>query len=310
MSTRIGFLGPEGTFTHQALASLAFEGVAEQPVATVGAVLEAVRHGDVAAGLVPMENSIEGGVSATLDNLTYGTPLVITREVLLPVQFNLYARPGATLADVRRIATHPHAEAQCRDWLARTLPQAKVTPAGSTAAGAEAVAAAGADAPDAAICAAIAGERLGLTPLATEIADNTGAVTRFVLVAPAGPPPAPTRHDKTTLVVFLHEDAAGGLLGILQEFAIRGINLSRIESRPSRLVRGTYSFCIDALGHVAEARMAEALKGLKRTAADVVFLGSYPAAGQTPAATEPAHTDQAHAAAESWYAGLVGRRTP
>ena len=131
-----GYFGPAGTFTHQALLTLPAPGADPIPYATVGQALQAVRAGEIAAALVPIENSVEGGVSATLDNLTYGDPLVITREVVLPVQFDLFARPGSALDGVRNILTHPHAAAQCRDWLALHAPQAAVTEGGSTAAAA------------------------------------------------------------------------------------------------------------------------------------------------------------------------------
>ena len=161
-ATAYGYFGPVGTFTHQALLTLDPAAPADPvPYATVGQALQAVRDGEVAAALVPIENSVEGGVTATLDNLAYGDPLVITREVLLPVQFGLYARPGTALADVRLVTTHPHAEAQCRRWLADHLPGAEVVVGGSTAAAAAEVAREGSRF-DAAICAAVAGELYGL----------------------------------------------------------------------------------------------------------------------------------------------------
>lgn len=300
----LGFLGPEGTFTHQALLSTGIAGEA-RAYGSVVLALDAVRRGEVTAALVPIENSIEGGVSATLDNLTYGDPLVITREVLLPVQFNLYVRPGTPLSGVRRVVTHPHAAAQCRGWLAANLPDAVVTEGGSTAAGAAEVADP-ASRHDAAICAAVAGEMHGLEAAATAIADNTDAVTRFVLVGRPGALPEPTGADKTTLVVFLRDDEAGALLRMLEQLASRGVNLSRIESRPSRLTRGAYSFSIDALGHVADARVAGALKGLKRTCRDVVFLGSYPSADGVRPQPGPGHTDDDYRAAEEWLADVRG----
>ena len=135
-----GYFGPPGTFSHQALLTLPALASEPIPYATVGQALQSVRTGEITAALVPIENSVEGGVSATLDNLTYGDPLMITREVVLPVQFTLYGRPGTQLDDVRHVLTHPHAAAQCRDWLALNLPQAMVTEGGSTAAAAAEVA--------------------------------------------------------------------------------------------------------------------------------------------------------------------------
>ncbi len=232
-----GFFGPVGTFTHQALLTLPAVAVEPTAYATVGLALQAVRDGEVTASLVPIENSVEGGVSATLDNLTYGDPLVITREVLLPVQFTLFTRPGVGLADVRQVLTHPHAAAQCRDWLADHLPDAVVTESGSTA-GAAAEVADPQSRFDAAICAQVAGEMYRLSPVAQGIADNPDAVTRFVLVSRPGPVGPPTGADKTTLVVFMREDHPGALLEILEQFASRGVNLCRIESRPTKRTLG------------------------------------------------------------------------
>jgi prephenate dehydratase len=227
-----GYYGPVGTFTHQALLTLPALSDEPTPYATVGQTLQAVRDGEVAAALVPIENSVEGGVTATLDNLTNGEPLRIIREVLLPVQFTLFARSGTLLQDVRRVLTHPHAAAQCRDWLARNLGQAIITEGGSTAAAAAEVADPRSRF-DGAICAEIAGELHGLVPLAKDIADNPDAVTRFVLVSRPGPVGPATGADKTTLVLFMRDDHPGALLEILEQFASRGVNLCRIRNRLS-----------------------------------------------------------------------------
>lgn len=301
---RYGYLGPEGTFTHQALLTIP---AAErgQPVGypTVGGCLQAIRDGEVTAGLVPIENSVEGGVSATLDDLTYGDPLMITREVLLPVQFVLFGRRGARLADVGDVLTHPHAEAQCRDWLAVNLPQARVSTGGSTAAAAAAVADPESDY-DAAICARVAGDLHRLEPLADNIADNASAVTRFVLLSRPGPVAPATGADKTSLVLFLRQDAAGALLELLEQFASRGVNLCRIESRPTKAAFGDYCFTIDAEGHVDDARVGEALMGLHRVAARLVFLGSYPRADQAEPHVTAGTSNTDYAAAAAWLARL------
>ena len=304
-----GYFGPVGTFTHQALLTLVGDRDAGTvdlvPYATVGGALQAVRDGEVGSALVPIENSVEGGVSATLDTLTYGDPLVITREVLLPVQFGLYARPGTALADVRRVVTHPHAAAQCRTWLAAHVPGAEVVEGGSTAAAAAEVAREGSPA-DAAVCAQVAGELYGLEALASGIADNPDAVTRFVLVARPGPVGAPTGADKTTMVLFMRDNHPGALLQILEQFASRGVDLCRIESRPTRRTLGDYCFSIDAEGHVADARLAEAMMGLYRTCAEVVFLGSYPRADRVEPDVRPGTGNADYAAAESWLERLRG----
>lgn len=269
---RIAYLGPPGTFTEAALISLNIPGD-HQPVPTVDGVLDALRTGEVEAAIVPLENSIEGSVSTTLDELAVGEPLVIVREVILPVSFALLVRPGTTMAEVTTVSTIPHAEAQVRGWLREHLPNARFIPASSTAAGAEAVAQGRADA---AVAAPIAASRYGLERLAEDIHDNEDAVTRFVLVRRVGGPPSPpTGADRSTLVAFISEDHPGALLEILTEFAVRGVNLTRLESRPTGSGLGRYCFSIDLEGHVAEARVGEALSALRRICLDVRFLGSY-----------------------------------
>ena len=300
-----GYFGPVGTFTHQALLTLPPLRAEPTPYATVGLALQAVRDEEVAAALVPIENSVEGGVSATLDNLTYGQPLQITREVVLPVQFTLFARNGTHLHDVRQVLTHPHAAAQCRDWLARHLPNAVITEGGSTAAAAAEVADPRSRF-DAAICAEIAGELNKLTPLATRIADNPDAVTRFVLVARPGPVGPSTGADKTTMVLFMRDNHPGALLEILEQFASRGVNLCRIESRPTKRSLGDYCFSVDAEGHIDDARLAEAMMGLHRVCGDVVFLGSYPRADLTEPIIQHGTSNEAYAAAATWLKKLRG----
>jgi len=271
----------------------------------VGLALQAVRDGEITAALVPIENSVEGGVSATLDTLTYGDPLMITREVVLPVQFTLFARAGTRLDDVRHILTHPHAAAQCRDWLATHLPQVMITEGGSTAAAAAEVAD-----PlsrfDAAICAQVAGEAHRLTALAEGIADNPDAVTRFVLVSRPGLVGPATGADKTTLVLFMRENHPGALLEILEQFASRGVNLCRIESRPTKRSLGDYCFSVDAEGHIDDARLAEAMMGLHRICGDVVFLGSYPRANGAEPIIRVGTSNSDYAAAARWLQRLKG----
>jgi len=298
----LGYFGPAGTFTHQAL--LTFSSDEAVPFATVAQALDAVRSGAVEAVLVPIENSVEGGVTVTLDALANGRRLMITREVLLPVQFNLYARPGTKLSDVRKVVTHPHSAAQTREWMAANLPLAVVIEGGSNAASALEV-----SDPDsrfdAAICGQVAGEMYGLEPIATEIADNTSAVTRFVLVSRPAEPPRRTGADKTTIVAYMHTDRAGALLEILEQFSGRGVNLCRIESRPTKTGLGNYCFSIDAEGHLREPRLAEAMAGLHRICEDVIFLGSYPRADGVRPTIGWGFTDEDFRAAKDWYATLV-----
>jgi prephenate dehydratase len=300
---RYAYLGPEGTFTEAALRTLPeIARVEPMPLATVPAALDAVRTGEAEAAVVPIENSVEGAVSVTLDTLA-GGHLVITREILLPVSFALLARPGTQLADCKRITTHPHSAAQCRRWLATHLPQAEVMLASSNAVAAAAVAEPGSEY-DAAIASPIAAEHYPLVPLAEEIEDVRDAVTRFVLVARPGPLPAPTGSDKTSLVAFIRDDHPGALLEILEEFAVRGVNLTRIESRPTGDGIGRYCFSIDCEGHLADARVGEALMGLRRVCADVRFLGSYPRADGARPNLRVGTTDAAFESAASWLAEL------
>ncbi|WP_020579823.1 prephenate dehydratase [Actinopolymorpha alba] len=300
---RYAYLGPEGTFTEAALRTLPGVAQAElRPSATVPAALDAVRMAEADGALVPIENSVEGAVPVTLDELA-GGHLQIIREVLLRVSFVLMARPGTQLEDCKRITTHPHAAAQCRRWLAEHLPQATVLPASSTAAAAAAVAE-GASEFDAAIAPSLAAEKYGLAMLATEIEDTQDAVTRFVLAARPAPPPPPTGSDKTSIVAFIRDDHPGALLEILDEFAVRGVNLTRIESRPTGDGIGRYCFSIDCEGHVNEARVGEALMGLRRVCADVLFLGSYPRADGARIALRTGTTDAAFEAAAAWLAAL------
>lgn len=298
----LGYFGPAGTFTHQALLTFSREDAV--PYATVPGALDAVRAGEVAAALVPIENSVEGGVTATLDNLANGSRLVITREVLLPVAFVLAVRPGTKPADIRRVLTHPHAYAQTRDWLRKHLPDAHVTEGGSTAAAAQEVADPSSRF-DAAICARVAADMYGLESLVENIADNKGAVTRFVLVSRPSVLPEPTGADKTTLVAYMHADHSGALLEILQQFALRGVNLTRIESRPTKKAFGEYCFSIDAEGHVAEARMRGTLRGLHRVCRAVTFLGSYPRADGVRPKIARGFTAEDYAAAELWLADVL-----
>jgi len=296
---RYAFLGPAGSFAHAAAGQLAEPDIELVPYGTVDQAIEAVHAGEAAAAVVPLENSIEGTVPATLDALTTERPLVIRAETFLPVVFDLMARPGTER--VASIATHPHAAAQVRRYLLSRLPDAEVTPVGSTAAGAQAVAAGRFDA---AVAPAGAAELYRLTVLAHDIADRPGAVTRFVLLSRPCPPPTPTGNDRTTLVAYLRENHAGALLQLLIEFASRGVNLTRIESRPTKAEFGEYCFSIDCEGHLADARVADALTALHRVCAGVRYLGSYPRLDGRQASLPPGAADADFAAADAWLAAI------
>ncbi len=304
MPQTYGYFGPAGTFTHEALLLIAEEGDALVPFRTVVAALDAVRAKEIDAAFVPIENSLEGGVSATLDYLSDDSdPLMIRREVLLPVQFALCVRPGTTRADIRSVVTHPHAAAQTRLWVARHLPQAVVATGPSTAGAAVEVA--DPQSPhDAAICSRTAGEMNGLDVLADGIADNADAVTRFVVVTGPAPAPPATGADKTTLVAYMKVDRSGSLLGILEQIAGHGVNMTRIESRPTKQALGSYCFSIDAEGHIDDLRMQETLTGLHRVCAKVTFLGSYPRADRQAPNLEEGQTNEAYQAARDWVSRL------
>jgi prephenate dehydratase len=299
---RFAYLGPEGTFCEQALRTLPAAINAERvPCVSVADALDAVRRGEVSAALVPLENSIEGSVAETLDTLATGDPLHITREVLLPVSFSLMARPGTTLAGIRTVTTMPHAEAQVRGFLRTSLPNARFVAASSTAEGARAVAAGDADA---AVAAPLAAERYRLVVLLDDIADSPGAVTRFVLVGRPGPPPPPTGADRSTVVAYITDDHPGALLEILTELAVRGVNLTRIESRPTGVGLGRYCFSFDAEGHIAAQRVGEGLAALRRICADVRFVGSYPKADGAPTDERSGTSDLSFTDAEAWVEAL------
>ena len=303
---RWAYLGPAGTFTEAALHQVAPPGTAEHlPQVDVVSAIEAVRSGAADRAVVAIENSVEGGVTAVLDTLASGDPLALLGEALVPVSFTLAARPGTALEDVRRIAAHPHAWAQCRRWLNGTLPDVVHVPATSNTA--PAVLLAGDEERlgfEAALVPPPAVATYGLHALAEGVADNTHAVTRFVVVGRPGVLPPRTGLDKTTLVVHLPSNQAGALLEMLEQFATRGVNLSRIESRPIGDSLGRYSFSIDAEGHIEDERMAEALMGLHRVCPAVRFLGSYPRVDDPHGEVRPGTHDADFADARAWVAAL------
>lgn len=310
---RLMYLGPEGTFAEQALRTLPeAEHGQLTPARSVPEALDAVRVGDAEAALVPLENSIGGQVGVTLDELATGSPLVITREAVLPVQFVVAARSPVDLAKIASIAAHPQAGTQCRRWLRGHVPSATVVDVLSNAAAAQAVAA---GEYDAAICARIGAARHNLVVLAGAVADHPDAVTRFALVRRPGPPPPPTGDDLTTLAVSIAHDRVGALLAVLTELAVRGVNLTRIESRPTGEALGRYVFFLDCTGHIADARMGEALMGLRRICADVRYLGSYPRSGahpggEAPVPPPPGTSDADFAAAARWLGRLRAGGAP
>jgi prephenate dehydratase len=295
--TRIAYLGPEGTFTEAALLKISAGGLVPgataagivTPISTESTVaaLAAVRAGDADYACVPIENSIEGSVLPTLDSLATGRPLQIFAELTLDVAFTIVVRGATAAADVDTVAAFPVAAAQVRHWLAAHLPTAEIVPANSNAAAAVDVAEGRAAA---AVTTALAAERYGLTALATDIVDEVNARTRFVLAGHPGPPPSRTGADRTSVVLRL-DNVPGALVSAMTEFAVRDIDLTRIESRPTRTELGTYIFFLDCVGHIDDGAVAEALKALHRRCVDVRYLGSWPtgsAVGAVPPPSEEA----------------------
>ena len=302
---RVGFLGPRGTFTEQALLTQPDLAAAELvPYPTMADVLRATETGEVDHGFVAIENSIEGTVNVTSDTLAFDVDVLIQREVVIPIQQHLMSVPGATLGGIDEVVSTPHATAQARRFLHRELPSVRTRAANSTSEAARLVAEA-ADPKVAAIGNQLAASIYGLEVLAADIEDHPENETRFVAVAP-GTVPAPTGHDKTSVVVFQREDAPGSLLAILQQFAARSINLTNLQSRPTKKGLGDYCFLLDLEGHLADGLVADCLKALRVRGHEVKFLGSYPAAGDHgPAVREAA--DDASRRADAWLAEIRGR---
>ncbi|GAA2098295.1 prephenate dehydratase [Actinomadura alba] len=299
---RYAYLGPAGTFTEAALHTLADAAGAEQlPFATVPAALDAVRRGDADAAVVALENSVEGSVPTTLDELATGEPLQIVGEIHLPVEFALLVRPGATFSSIKTVASHPHAQPQCRRWLAEHVPDAEWRAATSNAEAAQHVAD---GLYDAALAGGFAAARYGLSVLADEIHDVADAVTRFVVLRRPCVAPEPSGADRTTVVAFIGEDHPGALLEILTEFSMRGINLTLIQSRPTGAGLGSYLFWMDFEGHVADARVGEALMGLRRVCADLRFLGSYAAADRARPEIRRGTHDDDFTEASAWLRAI------
>ncbi|WP_237571970.1 prephenate dehydratase [Mycolicibacterium lacusdiani] len=302
---RVAYLGPEGTFTEAALWQIAGSGalagdVEPRSAESPGAALAMVRAGDADYACVPFENSIEGSVIPTLDSLSTGTPLQIYAEHTLDVAFSIVVRPGVGIDQVSTVAAFPVAAAQVRHWLAEHLPSATLVPASSNAGAAQDVAGSRADA---GVSTALAAQRWGLDVLAAEVVDEPNARTRFVLAAPPGPPPQRTGADRTSVILRL-DNTPGALVAAMTEFAVRDIDLTRIESRPTRTELGTYVFFLDCVGHIDDDSVAQALKALHRRCRDVRYLGSWPT-GTAAGAVPPSDDD-----ASRWLIGLrEGART-
>ncbi|WP_285509044.1 prephenate dehydratase [Actinokineospora sp. NBRC 105648] len=297
---RIAYFGPRGTFTEQAARALlpTAEFVA---VPTIPEAVAQVRGARAELACVPIENSVEGAVSAAMDTLAADdVPVLAIAEHLLPIRFSVLVRPGLTAADVRTVASHPHALAQVRRWVEENLPNAVTRVSDSTASAAVGVLE---GTFDAAVTAPVAVEHYPLEVLATGIADEPDAITRFLLLARPDQLPAPTGADRTSVIVVVSH-RPGELAAILTELATRGINLTRIESRPLRNRFGEYRFYLDFDGHVAERRVGEALSALRRRSQRVVFLGSYPKAEGVVSPVTAPNRDADYAESAEWLAAI------
>jgi prephenate dehydratase len=272
------YLGPAGTFTEAALSQVPeAQGAVWRSVNNVGEALADVVEGRSVAAMIAIENSVEGGVSATQDALALIPNLRIIGEYLVPVNFVLVARPGTALADVKVVNAHPVAYAQTHLWLDANLP---IAPPGIT-------------------------NHHDLTVLAENIGDNPNAVTRFVLVSRTVAVPPRTGSDKTSIIAELPDDRAGALLEMLEQFATRGVNMSLLESRPIGDALGRYRFVIDLDGHILDERVADALLGLKRFSPSVIFLGSYPRADKLAISVTQRYGDEIFIEARDWLRALI-----
>ncbi|MDT0158247.1 prephenate dehydratase [Microbacterium sp. ARD32] len=299
------YLGPAGTFTEAALDQVPeARGQIWKPVHNVGEALADVLSGVSDAAMIAIENSIEGGVSTTQDALATNPGLRIVGEYLVKVNFVLVAQPGTELSDVRVIAAHPVAYAQCHSWLGENLPAHAHVPAASNVASALGILD-GTLPAQAAIAAPGIVRHQDVQVLAESIGDNDNAVTRFVLVSRAAAVGTPTGADKTSLIVELPDDRPGALLEMLEQFSTRGINLSLIESRPIGDELGRYRFVLDADGHIHDERMADALLGIRRFSPRVVFLGSYPRADRRIVQYPERYADEIFVEARDWLRGLI-----
>ncbi|MFK7916946.1 MAG: prephenate dehydratase [Ilumatobacter sp.] len=306
---RIGFLGPFGTFTQQALRTVAdADGADHIPFRTVPDVLAAVDSGDVDAGFVPIENSIEGMVNFTQDALAFDHELIITNEVVIDIEHCLLVQSGTSLDDVHTLVSIPVATAQCHRYLRERLPAVEIVPSSSTADAARRVSES-TDSHVVALAPRVAAEVYGLEIAEADVADHAGNQTRFVMVARSGVP-APTGHDRTALVVYQRADEPGSLIAILQEFAARRINLSNLFSRPTKAGGlGDYCFIMYADGHVSDELLADTMRALHAKQGGVKFLGSYPAAGDA-AQTEREHAGGRWRDADDWLADIRAEVAP
>lgn len=281
--TKIAYLGPEGTFTEEALIKyLEYDKDSENKTAsevnkiacsTIPDVIRSVDRGEVQKGIVPIENSIEGSVNLTLDILTFESEAKIVAEITIPIKHHLIGKKNIKIKQIKRIISHPHAYAQCRIYLNRRFPEAEIIAANSTAEAVKKLKET--DDSTVAIGTYTAAEIYNLDILFSDIEDNKENKTRFAIISNFIA--ERTTNDKTSIVCFLKKDKPGSLFNILKEFAERNINLTRLESRPAKKDLGDYVFMIDLEGHIHDRVVYEALESLRNNVYLVKLLGSYPA---------------------------------
>jgi prephenate dehydratase len=306
----IAFLGPSGTFTETAARLITGTDDPSQLVACgdIGEVLRSVEDGRASRGVVPIENTLEGSVTATLDALAFDTDLLIHGELELPVSLVVAGPEGTVVADAQTVRSHPVPLSVCRRWLSSAAPNAERIESASTAKAAQEVVELGVG--HLAIVNQLAADRYGLTVLARDVTDRAANSTRFVVVGRHVP--APTGWDKTSIVVFIEANRPGALLKLMEIFAERDLNLTKIESRPTKAELGEYCFFLDVEGHLADERVGDALSAVKRTHRDVKLLGSYRRSGarRTDEATRIQADDVAYREAATWLAEWRSRITP
>jgi prephenate dehydratase len=299
---RVGYLGPEGSFSHEAVTTLA--GVDPVAYASLEDLLAAVADATLDQGLVPLENALEGTVSATIDGLVFAHDLVILQEIVLPIHLQLLARPGVSLEAITTVLSYVHALAQIREYVHdhgfTTVQTASTSQAASDVALSPE--------PWAAVGSTLAGQLFGLEVVAADIEDHPDNATRFVLVG-RDTVAAPTGHDRTTIVCFQDADRPGSLYAILGRFAARDINITKLESRPTKRELGDYCFVMEFEGHVADDVVADCLADLQAHLARVKFLGSYPVTGEG-ASDRREEVATARRAAAQWIETIRARVQP
>lgn len=270
MTKRLGYLGPAGSYAEQA-ATVYDKNSEKAPYPSIPTVAKAVENREVSAGLVPIENSLEGAVTYTLDLLIHDSKLLISDEIVLPIHHNLLVFPGTTKQDIEVVYSHPQALAQCRKYLENELPGVELIAALSTSA---AVKLLEKERKAAAIGTIRAAEIYAAEIIDSQIEDKTNNVTRFVLLSENDS--EPTGNDKTSICFTFDDDAPGLLYTVMGSIAKEGINLAKVESRPNKLELGRYFFLLDLEGHRTEPKLSRTLSTIRSEVSELKILGSYP----------------------------------